>query len=281
MDHGNGKYQAPDERLWAHWLYVPRLSSIPTLLSSPISSNNHTTSGPNLLRAFSSDRYVAQRTWNVTLNRLSLSILKTIPRFAAERRKIYSCSINSSVTADGVSFVSSLADLQVRFGSNHLVCLVFPGDIRQSRVQERLQTLGDKLDRVVRRYTPAGEDADSVIQVLTVFATPRLDVEKQKLPAILKPKKSPYGVTGAKSAIDVDMKTDIKYVVIAWDTVFADDKSHHTGDSKTYIGYGIDAGADVGCAVLVRPDQYVAGVWADADIDRLGKRFVDGGVEVC
>ena len=162
---------------------------------------------------------------------------------------------------------------------NHLVWLVFPGDVRQSRVQERLQTLGDKLNRLVRRYTPAGEDVDSVIQVLTVFATPRLDVEKQKLPAILKPEKSPYGVTGAKSTIHVDMKTDIKYVVIAWDTVFADDKSHHTGDSKTYIGYGINAAADVGCAVLVRPDQYVAGVWADADIERLGKRFVDGGMK--
>ncbi|GHJ83841.1 hypothetical protein NliqN6_0243 [Naganishia liquefaciens] len=127
--------------------------------------------------------------------------------------------------------------------------ILFPGDIRQSDVQERLQRLGDKLDQVVRRYTPAGEDIDSVIQVLSVFATPRLDVEKQKLPSILKPQKSPYGVT-------------------AWDTVFADDKSHHTGDSNTYVGYGIDASADVGCVVLVRPDQYVAGVWADADIER-------------
>jgi phenol 2-monooxygenase len=76
---------------------------------------------------------------------------------------------------------------------------VFPGDIRKSSVQERLQAISNKLDGeagVIRRYTPAGDDIDSVIQVLTVFATPRIDVEKQNLPQILKPKKSPYGVTG-------------------------------------------------------------------------------------
>jgi hypothetical protein len=60
-------------------------------------------------------------------------------------------------------------------------------------------------------------------------------------------------------------------VNIVWDTIFADDESPHFGNSNTYAGYGVNADADVGCAVLVRPDQYVAGVWADKDIEKLGR----------
>lgn len=76
---------------------------------------------------------------------------------------------------------------------------VFPGDLRKPAVVERLQAACSKLDGptgIIRRYTPAGMDIDSVVQILTVFASPRLDVEKQSLPEILKPKKSPYGVPG-------------------------------------------------------------------------------------
>ncbi|KAJ9097812.1 hypothetical protein QFC19_006680 [Naganishia cerealis] len=132
--------------------------------------------------------------------------------------------------------------------------MLFPGDIRKTSVADRLQSVCKKLDGeggIIRRYTRTG-DIDSVIQILTVFATPRLDIEKLPLPEILKPKSSPYGVP-------------------AWDTIFADDKSHYTGNSNTYIGYGIKADRDIGCAVLVRPDQYVAGVWADTDIEKLGE----------
>lgn len=75
---------------------------------------------------------------------------------------------------------------------------VYPGDIRKPAVSERLQSVCKKLggeNGIIRRYTSSA-DIDSVIQVLTVFATPRLDVEKQALPEILKPKKSSYGVPG-------------------------------------------------------------------------------------
>ncbi|KAJ9120208.1 hypothetical protein QFC22_003108 [Naganishia vaughanmartiniae] len=154
--------------------------------------------------------------------------------------------------------------------------MLYPGDIRKPAVSDRLQSVCKKLDGdngIIRRYTPSG-DIDSVIQVLTVFATPRLEVEKKVLPEILKPKRSPYGVPGMchKLHHTIDMRKLIKDICVetAWDTIFADDKSHHTGDSKAYTGYGINANSDVGCAVLVRPDQYVAGVWADMDIEQIG-----------
>lgn len=82
-----------------------------------------------------------------------------------------------------------------------VIMLVYPGDIRKHAVSERLQSVCKSLDGddgILRRYTPTG-DIDSVIQVLTVFATPRLEVEKQALPEILKPKRSPYGVPGTYS----------------------------------------------------------------------------------
>lgn len=84
--------------------------------------------------------------------------------------------------------------VNIRFHS-----IVFPGDLRKPAVVERLQAVCSKLDGpngIIRQYTPAGMDIDSVVQILTVFASPRLDVEKQNLPEILKPKKSPYDFPG-------------------------------------------------------------------------------------
>lgn len=78
---------------------------------------------------------------------------------------------------------------------------VFPGDVRKQAVKERLQSVCEKLNGLIRRFTPVGMDIDSVIQVLSVFASPRLDVEKKSLPEILKPKKSPYGVPGKASKL--------------------------------------------------------------------------------
>lgn len=128
------------------------------------------------------------------------SISRTIQRSAVALHKIYSFSTSSSVTADGALYVSlTQGDVRRRAPDIRLFPIVFPGDLRKAAVKERLRAICEKLDGpkgILRRFTPAGMDIDSVIQILTVFASPRLDVEKASLPQILKPKKSPYGVPG-------------------------------------------------------------------------------------
>jgi len=129
--------------------------------------------------------------------------------------------------------------------------IIFPGDVRDQSCFDALQKLGEQLDSPkgpARRYAPVGADVDSVIETLTVFATPHRYIQSIEftLPTILQPERKPYGVR-------------------AFDTLFSDEPSYHDGFGKAYEGYGIDP--KVGCVVVTRPDQHTAGVYAMDDFE--------------
>jgi phenol 2-monooxygenase len=115
--------------------------------------------------------------------------------------------------------------------------------VRDASRLAALRTLAAALDgptSPVRLFTPKEAPSDSVVETLTIFATPHRDIQllQASLPDVLVPKR--------------------KYGVRAFDTLFVDEPSFHDGDGRAYEGYGIGA---EGCVVVVRPDQHVAGVF--------------------
>ncbi|KAK2812985.1 hypothetical protein FQN50_001006 [Emmonsiellopsis sp. PD_5] len=132
--------------------------------------------------------------------------------------------------------------------------LLFPGDITKPSLLSQYTALGAKLaskDSFLRRYTPAAAAIDSVIEVLTVHAAPRREIELQELPEIF----HPYSETAG------------------WDywKVFVDDESYHEGHGQCYENLGLDR--SVGAAVVVRPDQYVSWVGEAGDYEGIEKFF--------
>jgi phenol 2-monooxygenase len=88
----------------------------------------------------------------------------------------------------------------------------------------------------VRRYTPAGADIDSVIDVRAVFQQAHAEVLIEAMPSLLLPRKGRFGL-------------------IDYEKMFCPDlRSGH----DIYSMRGIDR--DKGCMVVARPDQYVAHV---------------------
>jgi phenol 2-monooxygenase len=88
----------------------------------------------------------------------------------------------------------------------------------------------------VRKYTPAGADIDSVIDVRAVFQQGHRDLRLEAMPALLLPSKGRYGLRDYEKMFCPDLK--------AGQDIF---------DMR-----GIDRKG--GCMVVVRPDQYVAHV---------------------
>lgn len=135
--------------------------------------------------------------------------------------------------------------------------VVFPGDVREAASLAALKKLGDALgapDGPASLYTPKEKNIDSVIQTFTVFKTPHRDIQylSPELPDILQPRRQPYNVRD-------------------FDTLYCDEPSYHDGDGKAYEKYGIDDS----CVVVVRPDQYVSGVFGMDEVDQI-KSFFEG-----
>jgi phenol 2-monooxygenase len=85
------------------------------------------------------------------------------------------------------------------------------------------------------RFTPAGADPDSVIDVRAVFQQGHRDLDVGRLPAVMLPRKGSFGLVDHEKAFCPDTK-----------------------DGDIFDLRGIDRAS--GCMVLVRPDQYVAQV---------------------
>ncbi|GAB3568867.1 FAD-binding monooxygenase [Amycolatopsis endophytica] len=84
------------------------------------------------------------------------------------------------------------------------------------------------------RFTPAGAEPDSVIDVRAVLQQGHRDVAVADLPPVLLPRKGPFGLTDYEKTFCPDPATDVFDL---------------RGVSR-----------DTGCLVVVRPDQYVAHV---------------------
>ncbi|MGY2051723.1 FAD-binding monooxygenase [Methylobacterium sp. JK268] len=88
----------------------------------------------------------------------------------------------------------------------------------------------------LRRFTPAGADIDSVIDVRAIFQQGHRDLRLDALPALLFPRKGRFGLIDYEKAFAPDLR----------------------GGPDIFDARGIDR--EGGAVVIVRPDQYVAHV---------------------
>jgi len=126
---------------------------------------------------------------------------------------------------------------------------------------DRLRALMDHLaqsDRSpIRRFTPAGADIDSVIDVRGIFQQGHRDLNVEKLPAMLLPRKGRFGLVDYEKAFTPDLKNR----------------------PDIFDRRGIDRAN--GAIIVVRPDQHVANVLPldayDALADFFGQFMLDQG----
>jgi phenol 2-monooxygenase len=143
---------------------------------------------------------------------------------------------------------------------------IFTGNILTSSQKKKIWALGDKLaaqDSFIRKYTPAGKSISSVIEVLAVHSAPRTEADLFSFPPIFRPFSETSGFDYSK--------------------LFVDDESYHEGHGHAYEEYGVDP--QVGCAVILRPDQYVGWIGAVDDYEMMARYFAgfmrergDGGM---
>jgi len=118
-----------------------------------------------------------------------------------------------------------------------------------SAIRALCNFLSEARESPVRRYTPAGADIDSVIDLRAVFQQDHRALAVEAMPTLLLPRKGRYGLIDYEKMFCPDLKSG--------DDVFA--------------MRGIDRAA--GCVVVVRPDQYVASVLPIADFAALASYF--------
>jgi len=105
-----------------------------------------------------------------------------------------------------------------------------------SAIRALCNFLAEARESPLRRYTPAGADIDSVVDLRAVFQQEHCELAVEAMPGLLLPRKGRYGL-------------------IDYEKMFCPDlKSGH----DVFAMRGIDRKA--GCMVVVRPDQYVAQV---------------------
>jgi phenol 2-monooxygenase len=105
-----------------------------------------------------------------------------------------------------------------------------------SGIRKLCNLLADAPDSPVRKYTPIGEDIDSVIDVRAVFQQGYHDLAVETMPSFLLPTKGRFGLRDYEKMFCADLQSD----------------------SDIFTMRGIDRKR--GCMVVVRPDQYVAHV---------------------
>jgi phenol 2-monooxygenase len=105
-----------------------------------------------------------------------------------------------------------------------------------SGIRALCEFLAEAQDSPVRRYTPAGEDIDSVIDVRAVFRQSHRDLAIEGMPALLLPEKGRYGLRDYEKMFCPDLRNG----------------------NDIFTMRGIDR--QRGCVVVVRPDQYIAHV---------------------
>lgn len=129
--------------------------------------------------------------------------------------------------------------------------LFFPGDLSTCSRFSLLQTLGHILSApssFIHTCTPPSLPIDSVIEVLTIHTSTRTSFQALELPDIFHPWNASKGHDYYK--------------------IFARD--NESGDD-IYKDFGIDE--EVGCLVVVRPDQHVSYIGELEDLESVGTYF--------
>lgn len=132
--------------------------------------------------------------------------------------------------------------------------VIFAGDLSKKEQMDRYKKLGEALaspTSFLHRFTPAGKPIDSVIEILTIHSGPRTEIELHDFPEIFRPWSKREG----------------------WDywKIYVDAPSYHEGFGEAYKNYGVDAAK--GCAVILRPDQYVSWLGNLEDVQEMDHFF--------
>lgn len=136
--------------------------------------------------------------------------------------------------------------------------VIFTGDIQDSRQKDRLKQLGQRLgspDSFVKRFTPGSARHDAVFEVLAVHSGPRTSATIFDFPEVFRHFDEIDGYDYAK--------------------ILVDDESYHEGHGHLFDSFGINP--QEGCAVILRPDQYVSYVGkmdAYEELDRFFSGFM-------
>lgn len=117
--------------------------------------------------------------------------------------------------------------------------VLLAGDVTQEQQMMRIRRLCERFSSsgsFLQRFTPAGARYDATIEVLTLHSAPRTDFTVFDFPEVLRPYDDRDG----------------------WDywKLYVDDLSYHEGHGRAYESYGVDP--RTGCAIILRPDQYVS-----------------------
>jgi len=118
-----------------------------------------------------------------------------------------------------------------------------------SRIGALCEFLAGSAQSPIRRYTPAGADIDSVIDVRAIFQQGHRELAIDAMPALLLPRKGRFGLRDYEKMFCPDLKNGVDIFDLR----------------------GV-ARAE-GCVVLVRPDQYVAHVLPLDAFAELGSFF--------
>lgn len=118
-----------------------------------------------------------------------------------------------------------------------------------SAIRALCSFLTEARESPVKRYTPAGADIDSVIDLRAVFQQDHRELAVAAMPPLLLPRKGRYGLIDYEKMFCPDLKSG----------------------QDVFAMRGIDRKA--GCMVVVRPDQYVAQVLRLDDYAGLASYF--------
>jgi phenol 2-monooxygenase len=135
--------------------------------------------------------------------------------------------------------------------TGHWRILLFTGDLSNPHWFQKLHDLGTHLEApssFIHTCTPASSPIDSVIEVLTIHTSDRNDIDVLSLPNIFHPWSESKGHH-------------------YW-RIFARDND---GGDDIHKAFGIDK--DVGCLLVVRPDQHVAYIGDLWDLESIGRFF--------
>jgi phenol 2-monooxygenase len=118
-----------------------------------------------------------------------------------------------------------------------------------SRTRTLCEFLVGSTESPVRRYTPAGADIDSIIDVRAVFQQGHRELNLEEMPELLLPRKGRYGLRDYEKMFCPDLK------------------------SRRDVFDMRRVNRDSGCIVVVRPDQYVANILPLDSHDQLAAFF--------
>lgn len=147
-------------------------------------------------------------------------------------------------------------DLQAAQGRRSISVVAFPRRHFRPKALPPIESLGRQLSSTssfVRRLTPSDAPIDLMIEILTIHAAKRAQVELLELPDILHPWSEEFGRD--------------------WCKVYVHDVDVHRTASNAYQKCQVDPA--IGCLTIIRPDSYVALVCGLEELDAVDAYFTE------